>query len=74
MLFAGIKKRKPVLLMVLALSLIGGITSCGGGGSSATATQTPNAVSPATPSASTLIVNATSGGEIRSVALKLTIH
>jgi hypothetical protein len=72
-LFATAKKSKTAVMIVMGILMIGGVISCGGGGTGATASQTP-AVAPATPTGTAIIVNATSGGQTRTIALKLTIQ
>jgi hypothetical protein len=73
-LLASAKKRKPVMVAVLALALACSLTSCGGGGTGATPSENPAVATPAGPSGSTIIVTASSGGQSRSLALKLTIQ
>lgn len=72
-LFAAARKSKAAVLIVMGILMIAGLSSCGGGGTGATATQSP-AVAPATPAGTTIIVNATSGGQTRALALKLVVN
>jgi hypothetical protein len=73
LMFTG-KKPRVTALVLLGVLMIGGIISCGGGGASVSPSNSPGIAAPVTPSGSTIIVTATSGGQTRSVALKLTIH
>lgn len=73
-LVAGMKRSKAAILIVMGILMIGGLSSCGGGGTGATATQSP-AMAPAAPAAgTTIIVNATSGGQTRTLALKIVVN
>jgi hypothetical protein len=71
---ASSKRRKSLMVAVLALALACSLTSCGGGGTGATPSENPAVATPAGPSGSTIIVTASSGGQSRSLALKLTIQ
>jgi hypothetical protein len=70
--FAGVllgvrRRRKQVVLMLLAMGLIAGLCACGGKATSPGPTVRP-------PTTATIVVTGTSGSQSASINLSLTIN